>query len=646
MNDLKKWRFAPSHFGQRKGLSTGDAETFKRNPLGNFGREVVQNSIDAKLSEDKAVIVEFKIFNIATRYIPGIEDLKDAARRCMEYWKDSQPSYYEEYKKILSILQKKTIKCLRISDSNTTGLTGIERPNSSANNKFLALTKSSGVSDKNDSTAGGSKGVGKNAAFLLSSIKTVFYSSLTSEGYKGYIGVADFISGYINDNDISAQRDYTRGEGYFSKDEYNEPCDDLLNLDESYKRKECGTDIYILGFQGDDNWFSDITTSIMDSFMTSLIKEQLAIKISGVTIDKEKLSNIIDDLKFIDRKKVPALRSQYNLLMDIGDIRCFNISTKFGQADLKVLVLGDKDSGLATHKCSMIRYPYMKICDFALSKHLNYSAICIIEKNILGERLREIENPQHTEWETKRLSQKEKKIEMDQVLQDIKNQINDAILQCFKTVAQNVIDPFGAGAYLAEIEEKGNAEGKVVKASGKNEVVEISQIKRATEIEKNTYKEDVSGVGVQPEIGAVDKGGENVVHPTGHNESKGGSYGIGDDVDGYRNGENVILKKVHISGIRYRIVVLNKELGKYKITFIAPVTKHKCYLSLYLLGDELSQKTQLPIEALKCNGKEIVLSNYQDCGPFEISKDQKIVLEIKTNQNDYFASEVKIYYAD
>src|SRR5699024_10987574 len=47
---------------------------------------------------------------------------------------------------------------------------------------FHALVKSSGVSAKNDSGAGGSFGIGKNAAFAISALRTVFYSTCYETG--------------------------------------------------------------------------------------------------------------------------------------------------------------------------------------------------------------------------------------------------------------------------------------------------------------------------------------------------------------------------------------------------------------------------------------------------------------------------------
>lgn len=646
MNDnVLRWRFAPSNFGKRKGLSTGDAETFKKNPFGNFGREIIQNSIDARKSDEEPVYVEFSVFSISTADIPDIDGLKKAIRRSMDFWKESQPAYYNEYEKMLKLLNSKNIECLRISDKNTTGLIGIDRPEDSKNNKYLALIKSSGVSDKNSETAGGSKGVGKNAAFLLSKIKTVFYSTHTSEGAMGYSGVADFITGYVQDDIDNEHRDYTQGEGYFGKNGYNAPQEGLLNLDKNYSERETnsGTDIYILGLNKEEKWKSEILDSVLESFMVSIVKGQLVVKIQDIQLNSDTIIQIIEKDIYVPYKKRPYYLSQYNILKGIGNIQVFDIETEYGPAYLRVLILNDENKWMATHKCVIIRYPYMKIFDLSLPRNLNVSAVCIIENGELGKRLREIENPQHNAWEPKRLASLERE-KIESVVKSIKEQIEEDVLQCFKTSIQEVIDPYGAGEFLAEIDSNGKYIGGEASSNSRvKEDVEISDFKPSVNIEKNAYIEKEDGAGVSPDIGESKDEGEDVLHPYGHNSGSGGGYGAGEEVGGSSPGNNIIMKKAPIAGVRYRFVVVNKKEGKYKIFFISPVTSEDCYLSINMVGDEISQKTKISINTLKCNGEIVYSSNNYEFGPFKIKSGAKTVLELTTDQTDYFASEVKLY---
>jgi hypothetical protein len=63
---------------------------------------------------------------------------------------------------------------LEISDQNTTGLIG---PTTDSTSVFAALVKGDGVTNKLDVTSAGSFGIGKNAAYAVSDLQTVIYST-------------------------------------------------------------------------------------------------------------------------------------------------------------------------------------------------------------------------------------------------------------------------------------------------------------------------------------------------------------------------------------------------------------------------------------------------------------------------------------
>ena len=86
------------------------------------------------------------------------------------------------------------INCLKISDFNTTGLTDVS---SLESGKFYTLTKGSGSSEK-IGTSGGSKGIGKYAAFVSSKFNTVFYSTCTVNNEEGSIGICHLCSSIKN----------------------------------------------------------------------------------------------------------------------------------------------------------------------------------------------------------------------------------------------------------------------------------------------------------------------------------------------------------------------------------------------------------------------------------------------------------------
>ena len=641
----KKWRFPLSGHAKTKGLSSGDSETFKKNPYQAFAREILQNSVDARDSDEDPVRVEFHTFDINVSNLPGAEELKEAISNCQKFWKSNE-EYAGFFKKQLNVIRQPIIKCLRISDYNTTGLTGVDDIVNNDNNKFLALTKSTGVSQKNDSMSGGSKGVGKNAAFLLSSLNTIFYSTNANSNlngerssFVGYIGVAEFPSGCVQDSD-----DYTQGTGYFSLTDKNDPIRETLELDQSQKSRKnhSGTDIYILGFKEENDWDIKVITSVLDSFMAAIVRGHLEVAVENREISKDTLGNIIHDPIIISENQISKnIMAQYRLLTDDEEItQPTPIELDYGECELRVLVYNKNDSKWATNKCSILRHPLMKIKDISVGNGFNVSALCIIPEGKMGKILRNIENPKHDDWELNRIEDKSERQEISDLIKDMRNHIIEKIQNRLKISPEDSIDPNGAGEFLPDIDVGNN------KVEAKNKLpdgnVSFSSMKENVYIETNSRVENKNGNGIEPDIGDVDQTQEgSVLFPTGSNSSDTNERHPGSEMGGLRPGDKIIFKKSELSGVRYKILPIDKNNGKYKIIFIAPQDSNSCYLKMVIL-DDINNKTSIDINSLKCNGIPILCEDKKEFGPFSIKLNQKIVLEVELNVKGYFGSEVKI----
>lgn len=643
---LNKWRFPASNHGERKGISSGDTETFKKAPYEAFAREILQNSIDARRSDEEPTRVEFSIFDLKSSEIPGYEDLKASIRRCKEFWSHKE-DYVVEFKDRENVLNQPIIKCLRVSDFNTTGLVGVETTEQKRN-QFLALTKGTGVSEKTGVVAGGSKGVGKNAAFLMSSINTVFYSTRTCKdinenpgNFTGSIGVADLESGYIDDV-VVENRDYTQGKGYFSCDDLNNALDNIINLDKNFsdRNSEYGTDIYILGFVEGPNWEKEVINSILNSFMASIFRGELEVSFNGDWITKDTIEDYVYNDSIIMKNNKANVISQYKLLKGEAGVQVFDIDTDYGTCQLLILPYSKEDDSLATHKCSMIRHPLMKIKDIDLGSSFRVSAMCIIGDDKLGQALRKIENPQHIDWEPKRLKDNAEKKEMQNLLLSIKKQINDKVIECLQLGDTEPLDPNGAGDFLPD-EDLGDSNQEASGEMTPAENVSVSPIKENKINEKNANTESDDGQGLEPDIGSPDDSSDgDVEHPSGENDSQGGGAHAGDEHSGEKEGDSIIFKRSKLAGVRYKVMALGKT-GKLRIIFNAPIDYKNCYLNIQLLDDS-NNTDKVDIVSMFCNGKSIICTDANEFGPFEIHTNEKIVLDVETNKNGYFASEVKV----
>lgn len=643
-----KWRFPAANYGDRKGISTGDSEAFKKAPYSAFAREILQNSIDAQVSDEEPVKVVFSQFDLKTKDILGIDDLKIALRRCKEFW-SFKDDYIKEYDKIEAALNEKSLVCLRVSDFNTTGLIGVES-NEKAKNHFLALTRGTGVSEKSGEVAGGSKGMGKNAAFLMSKIRTVFYSTRTNMNIDetpgtniGSVGVADFISGYVADDVTNPNRDYTQGKGFFSSDNFNSAINKTLDLDPAHTTRSTtdGTDIYIIGFRDSANWEKEVINSILDSFMAAIVRGQLEIEFNDIAINKDTIQSIVySDIVTPGNKS--NIISQYRLLTDGDNVKVYDIETDYGTCALYILPYGKDEEELATHKCVMVRHPLMKIKEESLGASFRVSAMCMIGDDKLGKMLRLIENPQHIDWEPKRIvDDPALKKELDGVLKTIKAQINEKVIECLQLGDTNPLDPYGAGDFLPD-EDLGESHSE---DEGDDRPVETTTVTPPKEVKispKNANQDDENGTGLQPDVGDVDDDNPGKVeHPTGDNDGQGEDPHGGEETGTRTPGDNIIMVRSKLSGVKYNIISTDKANGKIKVIFKSPITLPECYLNVGMLDDS-NNPEKVDIISMKCNGSDISCGNPYEYGPFSITQNEKVVLEVTTNVKGYFGATVKV----
>ena len=643
-----KWRFPPSNYGERKGISSGDTEAFKKSPFKAFAREVLQNSIDARESDEEPTIVEFKEFSIKTSDLPGVAELKGAIRRCCEFWVHKK-DYLNEYNAMLDVLSSDTISCLRISDYNTTGLVGVNST-VQTNNKFLALTKGTGVSEKSGSMAGGSKGVGKNAAFLMSSLRTVFYSTNASQDinespgkFLGSIGVAELVSGYVNDIK-SDNRDYTQGTGYYSNDDLNNPSNNVLVLDSSQRDRSelSGTDIYIIGFTGSDEWEKEVINSILDSYMATIVRGELEVNFNGKRISKNTVADLVYDDSIIFKNQKANIVSQYRLLTGGDNVRVYDIDIEeYDCCQLFILPYKKEEEALATHKCAMIRHPLMKIKDEPLGLSFRVSAMCIINEGKFGEALREIENPQHVDWEPKRIKDKTIRKEIESILKNIKEQINTKVIECLQIGDDTPLDPNGAGDFLPDA-DLGDSSSESNGNEKPAEKVSVSKPKENNTFETNAKQNSDNATGLEPDIGEVDNSADgDVQHPVGENDNDGEGRHPGSQESGQKEGDEIIFKRSKLSGVRYKVISTDRKNGKLKVIFVAPIDYKNCYLNISMLDDS-NNSIAVGIKSMSCNGVNIECTDATEFGPFSIKTNKKITLDVETDSSGYFGSEVKV----
>lgn len=245
-----------------EGLSNAGIETFRDAPFAGIARECGQNSLDAAVSHP--ITLSFDLLNIPSEEFPALEEYKATIEACVKRARERKNK--DEYKFFTNarlILKQPNIRVLRISDEGTTGLSGPCEQGT----PFHALVKSAGVSQKDTLTAGGSFGIGKHAAYAVSDLRTVFYSTIyqTPEGKTKFLAQGKTILASHADSNGEKKK----ASGYWGSSNYL-PVTDTKDVPEWMVRDSKGTSIFAAGFPDSDDWALRVIESLLRNFSVAI----------------------------------------------------------------------------------------------------------------------------------------------------------------------------------------------------------------------------------------------------------------------------------------------------------------------------------------------------------------------------------------
>src|SRR5688572_10549739 len=280
MKNKLQWYFGDSG-SEEHGPKDSITTTFKGDKYYSLAREVDQNSLDAIDDLRYPVKVKFSLFDLKQSELKEFFELKDAFAKCAAYF-SSDKKFTEFCNNAATILNADTMKCMRISDFNTSGLEYTDGNES----KFYAFMKAVGVTNKSTSGAGGSFGFGKGAYYAASAVRTVIVSSVYADNKFIFQGKARLTTHKDGNGEL---KDYT---GLFGFDK-RQPILDASQVPEIFRRTDKGTDIVIMGFQGEGDWKESLVKSVLNNFWFAIWENKLEVEVEGTLINKENLETII-----------------------------------------------------------------------------------------------------------------------------------------------------------------------------------------------------------------------------------------------------------------------------------------------------------------------------------------------------------------
>ncbi|MDN8617299.1 hypothetical protein [Variovorax ginsengisoli] len=316
-------RFLTNEAGKVEGLAYAGFETFRGSPYTSCARETGQNSRDASAG-GHPVCVSFDLRSMARSDVPFADKLQHSIECCLAATHDVKT--LQHLTRALQTINAPVIKVLEISDRHTTGLTG---PTTDPESVFSALVKGDGVTNKRDATSAGSFGIGKNAAFAVSDLQTVIYSTCYRDAHSGEKkfaaqGRLRLVSHTDGDKQLSA-------EGYWGNAGFT-AIESSAEVPTWMARDEVGASIFSIGFREQDHWEDRMTLSLVTNFFLAIERGEIEFSVGGKPINRVSLDSVLagemlqriaaeaDQLEELERARrlVECMRSEATLRRTIS----------------------------------------------------------------------------------------------------------------------------------------------------------------------------------------------------------------------------------------------------------------------------------------------------------------------------------------
>jgi len=452
-----KWHFlseGPSDIGPNDAI----VDNFKGRPYYSIVREAIQNSLDVQLDKKKPVTVKFDWFELDRLSFPNLFGIEEHIIASNKYYANNGNAK-QLFGNMLLYLNGNTsgrkklrISCLKISESNTSGMKYVKGESDSP---FQGFLRSQGNSIKSDSGSGGSFGYGKGAYFALSPIKTVIVSTKTKEG-------KCFMEGCTR---LSTHKDVT-GEkissvGYYDNN-FGEPVTEIDNIPEIFQRNDAGTDFNIIGLWDKDDRKEIMVKTVLNNFWLAIWDEKLVVEIDNIRIDKESLERTINQYY--------SGESEYGSAEDFDNwnpkpyfkaVKYAESNEQFKKFNGQLETLGDVQLYIYLNKGLPNRISFFRGLKMIVYKGRRkniingYAGVFLCENEEGNRILRNMENPAHNEWSKANYPK-----EMGEISSiawnaenEIRNYVNSTLKGLSKSRLSENISISGLEEYLYSTEE-------------------------------------------------------------------------------------------------------------------------------------------------------------------------------------------------
>jgi hypothetical protein len=404
MNMNTSWLFPENRARRWEGINDGAAEHFLKNPIGSLAREIIQNSLDARLNDGQPVIVNFDLLNISAVDFPNLSDLKEKLKKSIDTPKNQDKRTQRHLENAYQLSQKANIKILKISEQNTTGMAG---PADNYDSPFYAYTRGSGLTGKTDGL--GSFGIGKKAPVVNSGMRTIFVSTKFDDKKYGPSNLCQGMSFWVTHQSDEMLFD---GTGFWGVRDGN-PVTENDVLPNWLKRNELGTSIFISEPVLQDNWQEILAGAVVTNFFAAIHDEKLCVKAGKYEINHKSINNIFSTeeiekaiLTLDDEQYLESYKNAANFYLAYSDPTAITETVdgpiELGRFNLKIIIKENlpKQIGFIRNGMFIVSNDLPSLRKFQNTKDFIAVCHCIDQKGNLI--LREMEPPQHNSFEPNR----------------------------------------------------------------------------------------------------------------------------------------------------------------------------------------------------------------------------------------------------
>jgi hypothetical protein len=634
------WSFFKNNGGQESGFHDAGVETFKGNLERYLAREIIQNSLDARDDPKKPVLVKFELLQIPAFELPDLKSLAATFKRCADYWpRDTKATDFFERAEKLACAKKVTT--LRAGDYNTKGVTGSD---TDRDDGWYSLIRCSGASPK-WAGEGGSFGIGKNAPFAASRMRVVLYSTLTKRRTYSFQGVARLVSHNLPKGGGIAQHIGYLGEGVGSSVRKRK------DIPPRFVRSKPGTDLMILGYEGQGSWEKDLIFSVLENFWPAIHFGDLEVIVAGTRINKKSLADLLD--RYSTEGEFTAHLYYRAFTAAEGEGKRFSASLPTLKKVEVRLLAGEQR---LPKEVAMVRKTGMIIFHRRFHSLVPYCGVFMCRNDTGNALLRDMEPPRHDDWD----ADHPEKGSHRKTESEFTSYIRDCVRQLAPADNEKVLAIPDLSQYLPDDDDtpdvsfEGEFQQELSKRESFNRIPEMKKI--------NGRKLDRTRKPMQPDDGRPGDGdleteqaaggaGSGGGDGSGTNDTDGGSGGGAGGSEqggaGSRSGSHDGRNANPAIPIRGRVFA--KDLAKGVYTVIAEPLKSvkgDVLLILKAIGDDATGSVVRFSAARGAGGKSLDSPRPGVLGPVRFSGKDRLLVDVTLVEPRKLAMEVEAHEAE